>query len=190
MYKQVRPFDPSKMGTRKNWCLANCMAGFVPPIPPKYEDAKAAMLANRNAGTLHSMDTLPLNCAVPVFADTPSQWEHVMVCDKGVMYSDGFIVDASKFNYFGWGETLNDVRIVEYVPDPEPTPAPAPEPTDELKVGDTVDLIVPVDYYGTWLIESLCKNCTVTEIVGDRVVVNSIDGDVLGAININNLRKV
>ena len=74
------------------------------------------------------------------------------------------------------------------MPDLEPTPAP--EPTDEIKVGDLVDLIEPVDYYGTWLIKDLCKNCTVTQIVGDRVVVNSFDGDVLGAVNINNLKKV
>lgn len=192
MYKQVRNFNPSKMGTKKGYCLQNCRIAFDPEIPPKYPDAKEAMLANRNAGTLHSMDSLPLNCAVPVFADTPSEYEHVMVCDRGVMYSDGYIVNSSNFNYFGWGETLNDVRIVEYVPDPEPAPAPtpAPEPKDEIKVGDLVDLIEPVDYYGTWLIKDLCKNCTVRQIVGDRVVVNSYDGDVLGAVNINNLKKV
>ena len=190
-YKQVRNFNPAKMGTRKGYCLQNCRIAFEPEIPPLYMDAKEAMQANRNAGTLHNMDSLPLNCAVPVFADTPSEYEHVMVCDKGVMYSDGTIVDAANFKYFGWGETLNDVRVVEYVPDPEPQPEPTPEPepTDEIKVGDTVDLIEPIDYYGTYLIPSLCHDCIVTQIVGDRVVVNSYDGDVLGAININNLRK-
>lgn len=186
-YVQVRNFNPSKMGKRPNYCLQNCRIAFEPEIPPKYEDAKQAMLANRNAGTLHPMDTLPLNCAVPVFADTPSKYEHVMVCDKGTMYSDGQIVDAGNFNYFGWGESLNDCRVVDYVADPEPEPEP--EPSDEIKVGDTVDLIEPVDYYGTWLIKDLCHDCIVTQIVGDRVVVNSYDGDVLGAININNLRK-
>ena len=46
--------------------------------------------------------------------------------------------------FFGWGETLNDVRIVEYVEEPQPTP-PSPEPTPEpvnkvwytYKQGDT-----------------------------------------------------
>lgn len=194
MYKQVRNFNPSKMGTRPNWCLANCMQGFEPPIPPKYPDAKAAMQANRNAGTLHNMDTLPLNCAVPVFADTPSQWEHVMVCDKGIMYSDGTIVDAKNFTYFGWGETLNDVRIVEYVPDPEPapepTPAPAPEP--EFKVGDKVVPINLVDYYGTPLIQ-FDDYYTIIEINGDRAVLAAPRGDrmeVWAAMNTNNIRKV
>ena len=86
-YKQVRNFNPAKMGTRKGYCLQNCRIAFEPEIPPLYMDAKEAMQANRNAGTLHNMDSLPLNCSVPVFADTPSEYEHVMVCDKGVMYS-------------------------------------------------------------------------------------------------------
>lgn len=192
-YVQVRPFNPSKMGTRKNWCLANCMAGFEPPVPSKYPDAKSAMQANKDAGTLHPMDTLPLNCAVPVFADTPSQWEHVMVCDKGVMWSDGQIVDAGNFNYFGWGESLNDVRIVDYVPDPEPQPepTPAPEPDDGFKVGDKVVPITLVDYYGTPLIQ-YDDFYTISEINGDRVVLTAPRGDKMEiwcAMNINNIRK-
>ena len=192
-YVQVRPFNPSKMGTRKNWCLANCMTGFEPPVPSKYPDAKSAMQANKDAGTLHSMDTLPLNCAVPVFADTPSQWEHVMVCDKGTMWSDGQIVDAGKFNYFGWGETLNDVRIVDYVPDPEPQPepTPTPEPDDGFKVGDKVVPITLVDYYGTPLIQ-YDDVYTISEINGDRVVLTAPRGDKMEiwcAMNINNIRK-
>lgn len=188
-YVQVRQFNPAKMGTRPNYCLQNCRIAFEPEIPPKYEDARQAMEANKKAGTLHSMDTLPMNCAVPVFVDTPSRYEHVIISDKGTFYSDGKVVGRNAFaSYFGWGETLNDCRVVDPVPDPEPQPEP--EPSNEIKVGDTVDLIEPVDYYGTWLIPELCHDCVVTQIVGDRVVVNSYDGDVLGAVNINNLRKI
>ena len=186
-YKQIREFDPSKMGTRPNYCLQNCRKGYVPEIQPKYEDAGQAMQANKDAGTLHSMDSLPKNCAVPVFADTTSKYEHVMVADKGTLYSDGKVVSFDGFKFFGWGESLNDVRVVEWVEDPKPEPTPAP--SDEIKVGDIVDLIEPVDYYGTWLIKDLCHDCIVTQVIGDRVVVNSPDGDVLGAVNINNLRK-
>jgi hypothetical protein len=103
------------------------------------------MIANRDAGTLHDISTLPDNVAVPVFVDTASINEHVEVADHGIFYSDGKKVsDPYKQVFFGWGETLNDVRIVEFVPDPEPVP-PAPEPTPEpdnkvwytYKQGDT-----------------------------------------------------
>lgn len=188
-YVQVRQFNPAKMGTRPNYCLQNCRIAFEPEIPPKYEDARQAMQANKDAGTLHPMDTLPMDCAVPVFADTPSKYEHVMVSDKGVLYSDGKVVNFSDFKFFGWGETLNDCRVVDPVNEPEPEPEPEPQPSNEIKVGDTVDLIEPIDYYGTWLIPELCHDCVVTQIIGERVVVNSYDGDVLGAINLYNLRK-
>ena len=88
------------------------------------------------------------------------------------------------------GELAEKANAINSDPTPAPTPEPTPEPVDGIKEGDIVDLIEPVDYYGTRLIENLCKGCTVTQVRGDRVVVNSTDGDVLGAININNLRKV
>lgn len=140
-WKQIVPFNLSKMGTTKNMCLSNVREAYG--IPPKYADAKAAMLANKNAGTLHDISTLPNNVAVPVFVDSPSIYEHVEVSDKGVFYSDGKKLSnpmAQKF--FGWGETLNDVRIVEYVADPAPTPTPEPTPEPQkvwytYKPGDT-----------------------------------------------------
>ena len=143
-WKQVIPFDLSKMGTTPNMCLRNVRLAFG--IPPKYVDAKEAMIANRDEGTLHDISTLPNNVAVPVFVDTPSVNEHVEVSDKGTFYSDGTKLDNPMTqNFFGWGETLNGVRIVEYVEDPAPTPSPTPEPTPEpdnkvwytYKEGDT-----------------------------------------------------
>lgn len=142
-WKQLVPFDLSKMGTAPGWCLANVRAAFG--VPPKYADAKAAMLANKNAGTLHDISTLPDNVAVPVFVDTTSVYEHVEVADCGVFYSDGARLKnpyAQKF--FGWGETLNDVRIVEFVEDPKPEPTP--EPDNKVwytyKQGDTFGQVI------------------------------------------------
>lgn len=140
-WKQIVPFDLSKMGTTPNLCLRNVRLAFN--IPPKYVDAKEAMLANKNEGTLHDISTLPANVAVPVFVDTPSVNEHVEVSDKGTFYSDGKqLSNSMNQKFFGWGESLNGVRIVEYVT--EPTPTPTPEPTPEpnkvwyaYKQGDT-----------------------------------------------------
>lgn len=134
-WKQIREFDLSKMGTKKGWCLQNVRLAFN--IDPKYNNAKEAMEANANAGTLHNMDTLPSNVAVPVFVDSPSIDEHVEVSDCNVFYSDGERLTANQIKnqkYFGWGETLNDVRIVDFVEDPEPEPTPEPTPEPETKV--------------------------------------------------------
>lgn len=139
-WKQKVKFVLSKMGKTPGMCLRNVRIAFDPEIPPLYYDAKAAMLANKKAGTLHPISELPKDVAVPVFVDTSSINEHVEVSDKGTFYSDGkFVVNPMNQKFFGWGETLNDVRIVEYVPDPAPVP-PAPEPTKiwyTYKQGDT-----------------------------------------------------
>jgi len=139
-WKQVQPFDLSKMGTKPGLCLQNVRLAFG--VPAKYYDAKAAMLANKNAGTLHDISTLPKDVAVPVFVDTASINEHVEAADCGTFYSDGKkVTDPYNQVFFGWGEILNDVRIVEFVPDPEPTP----EPTKvwyTYKQGDTFGQVI------------------------------------------------
>ena len=189
-WKQVRTFAPSKMGTQEGWCLYNCRIAFTPEVPPKYADAKAAMLANKNAGTLHPISSHPKNCAVPVFADTPSAYEHVMIWDGEKLYSDGKVVNPNGFTWFGWGETLNDVQIVEYVEDPQPAPTPAPEP--EFKVGDTVVPTRLVDFYGTPLVQ-YDDTYTITEINGDRAVLSAPRNGqmvVWAAMNTKDIRKV
>ena len=136
-WKQIVEFDLSKMGTTPNMCLRNVRLAFG--IPPKYVDAKAAMLANKEAGTLHDISTLPKNVSVPVFIDSPSVNEHVEVSDKGTFYSDGKkLQNPMNQKFFGWGETLNDVRIVEFVEEPKPEPTPEPKKVwYTYKQGDT-----------------------------------------------------
>ena len=144
-WKQKRNFIVSKMGKTPGMCLRNVRIGFDPEIPPLYYDAKAAMLANKKAGTLHDISTLPKNVSVPVFVDTTSINEHVEASVNGTLYSDGkVVVDPIHQKYFGWGETLNDVRVVEWVADPVP-----PTPTPGFKVGDKVTLTKWVAYDGT-----------------------------------------
>jgi hypothetical protein len=178
-WKQVRPFDLSKMGTRPGYCLQNVRLAFG--VQSKYYDAKAAMLANKKAGTLHDISTLPKNVAVPVFVDTYSEYEHVEASDCGVFYSDGKrLTNPMNQKFFGWGETLNDERIVEFVEEPAPAPAPAPAPTPKpeptpepakegFKVGDVVAPTRLVDYNGTPLVQ-YDDTYTITQINGDRAV--------------------
>lgn len=112
-YTQVKSFNPAKMGTRAGWCLMNCRLGFG-INKGTFPSAKADMESQRSKGTLHPLDTLPNNCAVPVYINTLDPCEHVEVCVNGkTWYSDGRIVKApAKGTVFGWGELCDGVRVV------------------------------------------------------------------------------
>lgn len=186
-WKQDREFVVSKMGKTPGMCLRNVRIGFDPEIPSLYYDAKAAMLANKKAGTLHDISTLPKNVSVPVFVDTASINEHVEASVNGVFYSDGkMVVNPMSQKFFGWGETLNDVRVVSYVPDPVPPTPPAPG----FKVGDKVTLTKWVAYDGTPL-KKTRDFYFVSQISGDRAVLNadSVNGVVYAAVNTKYLVK-
>lgn len=120
-WKQVLSFNVAKMGTRKGWCLQNTRLGFGINTG-KYASAKADMESQKRNGTLHPFNTIPMNCAVPVYLDTVSKYEHIEVCDHGTWYSDGKRVNAPNASYvFGWGEFCDGKRVVEWVNDPKKT---------------------------------------------------------------------
>ena len=110
-YEQIRQFYPKEMGTAKGWCLKNCRVGFR-IYTAKFASAKADMESQRRNGTLHS-GTPPVNVAVPVYVDSSSKYEHVVVCDKGTYYSDGKKV-SKPTRVFGWGELCDGTRVVKY----------------------------------------------------------------------------
>ncbi len=114
MWEQIKKFDIKKMGTKKGYCLQNVRLGFG--IPAKYASAKLDMEANKKAGTLHNMSTIPHNVAVPVYMDTASKYEHIIVCDRGTYYSDGKRLTSTKgLKFFGWGEMCDGVKVVKYI---------------------------------------------------------------------------
>ena len=114
MWEQVKKFDIKKMGTTKEMCLQNVRLGFG--IPAKQANAKLDMEANKKAGTLHNIDTIPKNVSVPVYMDTTSKFEHIIVCDRGTYYSDGKRLTSIKgLKFFGWGELCDGVRVVKEV---------------------------------------------------------------------------
>ena len=120
-YRQLKPFYPNDMGKKKGWCLENVARGYhIYGVPSALPSAKADMEFNKAKGTLHPLNTIPNNVAVPVYLDTASKYEHVEVCDKGTYWSDGYVVGKPS-NTFGWGEYCNGVRIVEWQNDPQPT---------------------------------------------------------------------
>ena len=113
-YTQVRAFNPSKMGKQSGWCLQNARLGFG-ITRGKFASAKADCDSQRAKGTLHPLSTLPTNCAVPVYVDTTSPYEHVEVCVNGkTWYSDGRVVKApASATVFGWGELCDGERVVK-----------------------------------------------------------------------------
>lgn len=112
-YEQVVEANIKKMGKQKGWCLQNCRLAFGFPVG-KYASAKKDMEAQRKAGTLHDISTLPTNVCVPVYVDTVSQYEHVILSMYGTFYEDGVKISRYKYsNYFGWGELCDGNRVVK-----------------------------------------------------------------------------
>lgn len=123
-WKQIKSFDPSKMGTKKGWCLQNVRLGFGIPNGTM-PSAKADMEFNKSKGALHPMSEYPSNCAVPVYLDTTSPYDHVICDDHGTLWSDGKRLSSlDGFTVYGWGEYCDTVRVVEKTPDPVP-PTPS-----------------------------------------------------------------
>lgn len=111
---QVLPFNLSKMGTKSGWCLQNARLGFGIG-KGTFASAKADMESQKKNGTLH-YDNPPTNVAVPVYVDSTSIYEHVVICDHGTYYSDGKKV-SKPAKIFGWGELCDGVRVVKWVED-------------------------------------------------------------------------
>ena len=117
-WQQVKSFNINRMGRKKGMCLQNCRLGFGIGSG-KYASAIADKNAQAKAGTLHPINTLPKNVAVPVYTKGGSKYGHVIVSDRGTVYSDG---KRSSLNahgqIFGWGELCDGVRVVRAVSTP------------------------------------------------------------------------
>lgn len=176
-WQQVKAFSVSKMGKRQGWCLMNCRLGFGIGTG-HFPSAKADMQAQRANGTFHSGSNVPTNVAVPVYVDTTSIYEHVMVLDHGKLYSDGRLVSGGLkgFKVFGWGECCDNVRVVKYVKDP----APKPTPKLKYKVGDKVivngTLHATADGAGAGAKLS-GKHTTITRAIAGKAFPYNITGD-------------
>ena len=119
-FKQIKQFNPAKMGTRQGWCLQNVAKGFgAYPSNSPSSSAKSDMERNKKAGTFHAGNP-PASIAVPVYCDTASIYEHIVVSDHGVVYSDGKVVrnGLKAYKVYGWGEQCNGFRIIEVTAEP------------------------------------------------------------------------
>ena len=188
-YKQARPFDKNRAEKRKGWCLRNVVIGFGGPFPGSWPSAKNAW---ERAVDKHPTHNYPLGVAVPVYADVSDPNEHIVVSlGNGMIWNDGNEVTVERFNnthkIFGWAGDLCGQTIIEYVSDPTPPPAPEPHPAGFV-LGDKVWPIEWVDYNGTHLARWQDNPYVITEIAGDRIVLNDNEG-CFAALHADNLRK-
>lgn len=145
MWKQIKPFNQSTAGKEPGMCLKNTRLGYG--VAPKFANAWDAWLNTEQ----HPFRDYPAGVDVPIyFWYINDKNGHVGVrLANGKFWTDGRIFDSVEAyealkvpNFVGWGESINEVRVIEHVPDPVPTPKMPP-------VGSKVQLI-PVDTRTTY----------------------------------------
>lgn len=115
-FYQVLPFDPTRMGNTPGLCLQNCREGFGIPTGT-FPNARADMESQIANGTLHD-GTPPLMLQVPVYVESGTPAGHVVVWDRGVVWSDGAIVPDGLAHWsviHGWGELCDGGRVIDYL---------------------------------------------------------------------------
>lgn len=132
-YRQTRDFNPAIAGTVKGMCLKNVRLGYG--IAPKYADATTAW----NNTQQHRVRTVPAGLEIPLFysytvtiGGVRKNYGHINVrLADGRVWSDGeYFSSIDHYEalrapiYLGWGESVNGIRVVEYVPDAPSIPAP------------------------------------------------------------------
>lgn len=131
-WKQVKSFEPSRGGTQSGMCLANVRKGY--DIASKYADAWTAWLNTQQ----HTDRNYPAAYTPIYFSYTTTidgvkkNYGHIGVrYPDGRFWSDGKVYgsvdeyERSKAPVFaGWGESVNGVRVIEWVDEPKPAMPP------------------------------------------------------------------
>lgn len=126
MWKQVKDFNRAKAGTKAGMCLQNVRLGYS--IPGKYDSAWEAWKHTQQ----HGNRILPKGVDVPLFYDytdkSGNRYGHINVrLADGRVWNDGKIFASlasftqawGNVKYVGWGESVNDVRVIKEVQETE-----------------------------------------------------------------------
>jgi len=124
-YKQVKGFNQSTAGKVKGYCLQNVRKGYG--IASKYPTAIAAWQNTQQ----HTDRGFPIGIDVPLFYTFGKDGHVNVLLTNGTLWSDGtiyknlesYLTSHTSVKYLGWGETLNNVRVIEYVADSKPAPS-------------------------------------------------------------------
>jgi hypothetical protein len=125
MYRQLIPFNQALAGKTPYKCLNNVRLGYS--IPNKYKSAYIAWQHTQQ----HPDRQFPA-CDVPVYftwegtvEGVYANWGHIAVrLANGQVWTDGHIygsvddvlthyIPGSKKSYLGWGESINDIKVIQ-----------------------------------------------------------------------------
>lgn len=124
MWKQTRGWNSNKGGRQSGMCLRNVRMGY--DIASKYDDAWTAWTRTQQ----HKNRNYPAGVYVPIFfsytttiGGVRKNYGHIGVrYPDGRFWSDGNVhasVEAYEKNhapvFVGWGESVNDVRVIQEV---------------------------------------------------------------------------
>lgn len=156
-YTQVRPFDTSKGGNIPNLCLANVVRGYS--IANKYGSAWMAW-----GHTEQHTDQPPPNLDIPIYYSytttidgVTANYGHINVRLKnGTVWSDGNIYASIQDytskkvpKFVGWGESVNDFKIIEGVQMPPDYKVNRGDIINMWRSGITGD--PPENYISVWI---------------------------------------
>jgi uncharacterized Zn ribbon protein len=124
-WKQTKAFNQAKGGTAKGMCLRNVRLGYG--ILPRYNNATEAW----NNTEQHKDRNVPMGVDVPLYYSWGRDGHINVRLANGRVWSDGDLYvsiedyEAKKEpNFVGWGESVNEVRVIEHVADPVPSKMP------------------------------------------------------------------
>jgi len=121
-YNQLKPFNQSTAGTIPKLCLSNVRLGYQ--IPPKYPTAWEAWLHTEQ----HTNRDVPEGVDVPLYYrytatldGLKANYGHINVrLANGTIWSDGRIFPSIEAyeawgipEFVGWGESVNNVKVIE-----------------------------------------------------------------------------
>ena len=139
MWKQTKSFNKALGGSRSGWCLRNTRLGYG--IGPKYAHATASWHGTQK----HQNRNVPLGIDVPLFYSYyvgGVNLGHINVrLANGTVWSDGTIYNSlwayestHRPKYLGWGESINGVRVINYVASPTPAPSKMPKIGSKIRL--------------------------------------------------------
>lgn len=121
-YKQVINFNQATAGRLVGYCLQNIRKGFgINKTLPTATDAWKATQQHKDR-------SIPTAVDVPLFYSYKTAGHINVRLKSGKVWSDGTVYDSldsylsghPAVKYLGWGESVNGVRVLEYVEDPKP----------------------------------------------------------------------
>lgn len=172
MYKQIKSFNQTKAGKKAGYCLQNVRLGFG--ITSKYANAISAWKGTQQ----HKDRSFPAG-DVPLFYTYKTDGHINVRLANGKIWSDGDIyanLDAylnghPAVKYLGWGESINGVKVFEWVPDPVTPPSGQRLYFDPI--GQTATFYPVRGGTFAMKIKDASYNWRVLENQGNRVRVNS-----------------